>query len=255
MQFIPRALCLALLAGCVSRADLDEIKKNQKDILAKLGELEKKGPAAPSMPQRPPGPDASAVYSFPVDASPASGPADALVTVIEVSDFQCPYCKRVGPTMTQIKEKYGKDVRIVFKHNPLGFHKRAMPAASASMCAHEQGKFWEMHDQLFENNRDLEDEHVEKYAKAVGLDMGKWSACYKENRFEKQILADQTTASKLGARGTPAFFVNGRYLSGARPFEQFAELIDEELKKAKESGVDRGSYYETAVVQKGKRSI
>jgi protein-disulfide isomerase len=143
----------------------------------------------------------------------------------------------------------------VFKHNPLPFHNRAMPAANASACANAQGKFWEMHDAIFENNRELEDNHLESYAQKVGLNMKEWKACYAENRFKDEILEDQKTAGQLGARGTPAFFINGRFLSGAQPFGNFKALIDEELKKAKASGVPQGEYYEKNVVAKGKRSV
>lgn len=143
----------------------------------------------------------------------------------------------------------------MFKHNPLPFHDRAMPAANASMCANEQGKFWPMHDAIFENNRELEDKNLETYATTAGLDMAKFKSCYAENKHQKQIQEDQQTATKLGARGTPAFFINGRYLSGARPFDQFVPLIDEELTKAKASGIAKAEYYKKAVVAGGKQAM
>ena len=102
------------------------------------------------------------------------------------------------------------------------------------MCANEQGKFWEMHDTIFENMRQLEDKDLAGYAKKVGLDEGRYSSCYSANKYKDQILKDQRTATSLGARGTPAFFINGRFLSGAQPFPAFQALIDEELKKANE---------------------
>ncbi len=150
-------------------------------------------------------------------------------------------------------EKYPKDVRIAFKHNPLGFHKRAMPAANASMCAGDQGKFWEMHDVIFDNMRALEDANLESYAQKTGLDMAKFKSCYSANKFKAQILKDQSTGVKLGARGTPAFFINGRFLSGAQPFPAFDSLIQEELKKAKDSGVARAEYYNKVIVGKGRK--
>ncbi len=152
-------------------------------------------------------------------------------------------------------DEYKDDVRIVFKQNPLGFHKRAMPAANATECAGEQGKFWEMHDVIFENNRKLEDADLESYAEKVGLKMKFFKDCYKENKYKYRILDDQKTAVGLGARGTPAFFVNGRYLSGARPLEDFKKIIDEELKKAKGSGIPRAEYYKKAIVAKGKKRL
>ena len=130
-----------------------------------------------------------------------------------------------------------------------------MPAANATMCAHEQGKFWEMHDAIFENNRALEDANITSYAAKVGLDAGKFDACYKANKFKDQIVKDQRTAVSLGARGTPAFFVNGRFLSGAQPLPAFEKLIDEELKKAKASGIAKADYYSKGVVAKGAKSM
>jgi protein-disulfide isomerase len=130
-----------------------------------------------------------------------------------------------------------------------------MPAANASMCANEQGKFWEMHDKIFENNRALNDPDLEANAQALGLDMGKFKECYSANKFKNQIETDQRTAVQLGARGTPAFFINGRYLSGAQPSASFGRIIDEELKKAKDSGVSKDSYYEETVVKKGDKKL
>jgi len=143
----------------------------------------------------------------------------------------------------------------VYKFNPLGFHQRAMPSAMAAACAVEQGKFWEMHDKIFENNRALNDPDLEGYAQAVGLNMGKYKDCYTANKFKDMIEGDQRTATALGARGTPAFFINGRYLSGAQPTASFARIVDEELKKAKDSGISKDKYYEEAVVKKGEKKL
>ena len=249
-----------LLTSCgASPEQVAEIKKSQEEILAKLEKeiipkIDKLAAPAPA-PQAPGRPDPAKVYAFEVGESAAKGPADAWVTIIEVSDFQCPFCKRVGPTLKQIEEKYGADVRVVFKHNPLAFHNRAKPAAMAAECAHEQGKFWEMHDLLFENNRELEDTHLEKYAQSAGLDVGKWKSCYAGNKYGARIDADQKQAMTLGARGTPAFFINGRNLSGAQPFASFEALIDEEVKKAKASGIPKKDYYTKVVIEKGAKSM
>ena len=143
----------------------------------------------------------------------------------------------------------------MFKQNPLSFHNRAMPAANASECAREQGKFWEMHDKIFDNNRKLEDADLEGYAKGIGLSLSRFKSCYSANEYKSRIEADQKTAVSLGARGTPAFFVNGRYLSGAQPVASFSRLIDEELKKAKSSGVSKGDYYEKEIVAKGLKKL
>ncbi|MEL6341158.1 MAG: thioredoxin domain-containing protein [Myxococcota bacterium] len=251
------AFIAAALIGCVTRSDLEELKTNQKQIIEKLEKIEKAGPPAQAQRQRPRGPDPQAVYSFQVGESHTKGPDDAWVTLVEISDFQCPFCNRVGPTMKQIEETYGDDVRIVWKHNPLSFHKRALPAAIAAECAGEQGDgmFWKYHDKVFENQKALEDADLESYAKDTGIDMGRWKGCYDEQKYKNKILADQRAAVTLGARGTPAFFINGRFLSGAQPFPAFKQLIDEELKKAKDSGIGKGEYYSKAVEAKGKKSL
>jgi protein-disulfide isomerase len=131
--------------------------------------------AAPEQPaQRQP--DPNAVYKVPVGPSAQKGPKDALVTIVEFSDFQCPFCTRVNPTIAKIQEEYKNDVRIVFKHNALPFHKEAQKAAEAALEARDQGKFWEMHDKLFENQKALTRPDLEKYAKELGLNAGRTCA-------------------------------------------------------------------------------
>lgn len=239
------------LSACVTRGDIEEIKANQKEILEKIA----KAPARQPPRKRPRGPDPEKVYSMPVQGAAIKGTNDAWVTVVEVSDFQCPYCKRVVPTLKQIEEKYGADVRVAFKHNPLGFHNRARFAANAAECAGEQGKFWEMHDTLFENQRQLEDANLEQYAGKIGLNVGTWKSCYSNKKYDGKITGDQRSATSLGARGTPAFFINGRFLSGAQPLPAFVEVIDQELAKAKKSGIAKADYYNKAIVEKGLKAI
>lgn len=255
MRFIAKNTLVFLLgvsvAGCVTRGEIEEIKANQEKILAKLDKVK----AAPSRPERPRGPDPSKVYSFPVGDAAVKGGKDAWVTIVEVSDFQCPFCSRVNATLEEVMKTYKNDVRITFKHNPLPFHKRAMPAALAAECASEQDKFWPMHDKLFGNARALEDADLEKYAKEIGVDMGRWKSCFSGKKYEKRIKQDQRIATTLGARGTPAFFINGRFLSGAQPFTKFKALIDEELAKAKKSGLSKSEYYAKAVVAKGNKKL
>ena len=123
-------------------------------------------------------------------------------------------------------------MKIVFKQNPLGFHKRAMPAALASMAAHKQGRFWEMHDQMFANMRKLEDNHLDGYAEAIGLDMAQFKRDMADRGLKTQILNDQAAAVALGKGGTPAFFINGKALSGAQPFPAFKKEIDAEIAAA-----------------------
>jgi len=198
-------------------------------------------------------PDPNAVYKVPVGKSAVKGKKDALITIVEFSDFQCPFCTRVNPTMTKIQEEYGKDVRIAFKHNALPFHKDAGPAAQAALEARDQGKFWQMHDKLFENQKALKGENLEAYAKEVGLNVAKFKTAMSSEKHKAETEADQKLARSLGASGTPSFFINGRNLRGAQPFEAFKRVIDEELKKAKAlvaKGTPKGQLY-AKIIEKG----
>ncbi|MHA7629984.1 DsbA family protein [Corallococcus sp. M7] len=189
-----------------------------------------RAPSRPSQPQAEP-PAAAKKIEIPAD-SPSFGPATAKVTIVEWSDFECPFCSRAVPTLNKIKETYGKDVRVVFRHQPLPMHSHAKIAAAASMAAHEQGKFWEMHDKLFANQRALERGDLEKYAQELGLDMNKFKAALESSKISAKVEADSSAGMAVGANGTPAFFINGRFLSGAQPFEAFKPLIDQEIAKA-----------------------
>ncbi len=247
-------VAVALFAvACVTRGDIEEIKEGQKKILAKLEQGAR--PGAAQQAQRPQGPDPAKVYGIPVGDSAAKGSGDAWVTIVEVSDFQCPFCSRVVPTIKDVTAKYGNDVRVVFKHNPLPFHNRAKPAAKAAECAREQGKFWEMHDELFANQKALEDANLEQYAQKVGANMGAWKSCYQSPKMDERIDNDQKVAASFGARGTPAFFINGRFLSGAQPLQAFTAVIDEELEKAKKSGMNKKEYYAKAVETNGAKAM
>lgn len=212
-----------VLAKGVSKAQLyTELVKNGKSK------------AAPPKPRQRPGQGTGRqMVSFPSHV-PCFGPKDAKVTIVEFSDFQCPYCGRVEPTIKKIKETYKNDVRFCFRQNPLSFHKDAHLAATASMAAGEQGKFWEMHDKMYANQRQIKRPDLEKYAQELGLNMSKFKAALDNNAFDAQIAQDQKEAMKLGSRGTPGFFINGLKVSGAQPFARFKSVIDGDLKKADE---------------------
>jgi protein-disulfide isomerase len=160
---------------------------------------------------------------------PQRGPADAPVTIIEFSDFQCPYCKRAEPIINEVREKYGDKVKLVYMDFPLSFHEHAMGAATAARCAADQGKFWEYHDQLFENQSKLDPNDLKATAKKVGLDETKFDQCLASDKVKDEINADVEQGHNLGVDGTPAFFINGRPLSGAQPATAFSQVIDEEL--------------------------
>jgi protein-disulfide isomerase len=177
------------------------------------------------------------VWKVPVASDdPIRGNKDALVTIIEYSDFQCPFCKRVEDTLKQVMTTYGNDVRIVWKDNPLPFHPRAKPSAELARFAYKtkgEKAFWDVHDALYDSQPKLEDDDLKAIAEKTGLS---WDAAKKaidENKFADKIDASVDQASDFQARGTPHFFINGVRLSGAQPFEKFKASIDEQLAKAK----------------------
>lgn len=160
---------------------------------------------------------------------PSKGPANAPVTIVEFSEFECPFCARVNPTLDQIRSTYGEKVRIVFRHLPLPMHPHALKAAEAALCAEEEGKFWEMHDAMFADQRNLGIDALKAKAATLGLDAARFDECLASGRHAARVQADLAEGQQVGANGTPTFFINGRYLSGAQPFEAFKELIDDEL--------------------------
>lgn len=164
-----------------------------------------------------------------VDAKgPSRGPSNAPITVVEFSDFQCPYCGRARDTIEQMMQEYAGKVRLVFREFPLDFHKNAKKAAEAALCANDQGKFWQYHDQLFKNQQKLEVPQLKEHASAVGLDAAKFTGCLESGQHTKDVEADMADGQKLGVPGTPTVFVNGIALSNAT-MDEFKRVIDEEL--------------------------
>jgi protein-disulfide isomerase len=157
------------------------------------------------------------------------GGAKAAVTIVEFSDYECPFCKRGEDAVQKVVDTYGDKVRVVFRDYPLEFHPRARPAAEAAACANAQGKFWEYNKKLFANQTALSDDNFKTYAKDIGLDTAKFDECYAKKPHSAAIDKDMADGAAAGVNGTPAFFINGRSLSGAQPFERFKEIIDEEL--------------------------
>ncbi len=216
----------AINAGVAAGQVYDALTRNAKPGAAVADANQPPKPAQPATA------DPAAVYKVPVGSSPERGSKTAKVTVVQFSDFQCPFCSRVEPTVTQIEKDYGKDIRVVWKNNPLPFHPNATPAAMAAMAAGEQGKFWEMHDKIFADQAHLDDATYEKYANELGLNINKWKAAITAKKAEPSIKEDMALAERLGARGTPSFFINGRPLRGAQPVEQFKAVIDKEIETA-----------------------
>jgi protein-disulfide isomerase len=161
--------------------------------------------------------------------SPAKGPANAPIELVEFSDFQCPFCFRAHPTVDQVLKAYGDRIRFVYRHYPLPNHPNARPAAEASACAAEQGKFWPYHDRLFATQSKLSDSDLKQDAAELGLDPAKFNACVDSRKFKAEVDADLRDGEAAGVNGTPAFFINGRLINGAQPFDTFKKVIDEEL--------------------------
>ncbi len=162
--------------------------------------------------------------------SPRRGPADARVTLVEFSDFQCSYCAQAETTVRQVLATYPDDVALVYVNFPLpSLHPNALPAAQAFLAAARQGQAWPMHDLLFEHRTALSDANLVSYAQALGLDLDQFNADRTGGQVADQLAEDEALAQSLGVAATPTFFINGRKLVGAQPFSAFAQGIDEEL--------------------------
>ena len=219
-------MAVAFVLGCQPKKATDadktppQVAKKSADASAKAGDSAK----------------------VPVGASFQKGPSDALVTIVEFSEFQCPFCTRVLPTLQKIRDTYKDDVRIVFKHNPLPFHKDAPSRLKRRLQRVSRVSFGKC-DLLFTNTKTLKENNLNDYAKKLGLDMTKFAAALKSDKTKKMVADDQALARKVGARGTPHFFINGKRLSGAQPFANFKKEIDAQLAAAK------------ALVAKGTRAL
>ncbi len=222
---------ITFLSGCQKIADkmIDnyferkgtEVVEKTIDEIVKKKREEARKQAEPTLQER-----LKNKVNVSIEGAPFKGPADAPITIVEFSDFQCPYCKRVLPSVEEVIKAYPGKIKLAFRHNPLPFHQQAKPAAKAAMAAHKQGKFWEMHDKLFENQTALKDENYKKWAKELKLDMKKFEKDFKDAASDKVIDEDMTFAQSNGAGGTPSFFINGVLLVGAQPTERFKEVID-----------------------------
>jgi protein-disulfide isomerase len=164
------------------------------------------------------------------EGAPFKGSQSAPITIVEFSDFQCSYCKRVLNVLNQVLERYPDKVKLAFRDFPIvNIHPHAQKAAEAAHCAAEQGKFWEYHDLLFEKQEAIPTTNFAEYAKALGLDVTTFQACIDSRKHKETVERNYADGVKAGVSGTPAFFINGRPLSGAQPLEAFKAVIDEEL--------------------------
>ncbi len=214
---------------------VEQQDKKFTELGTKIAEAVKSAPARPTAPSDPKNVKVS------IDDDPIKGDLKAPVTIVEFSDYECPFCKRNhDQVFPQIKKDYidtGK-VRYVFRDYPLGFHKKAVPAAVAANCAGEQGKYWEINDFLFQSRANLADEKYTEFAKTNGLDLAKFEACRKDIKQQEEVNKDFEDGKNYGVRGTPSFFIgkteNGKemtgvYVRGARPYNTFKTEIDKLL--------------------------
>lgn len=222
-------------------------------------QLEQIRSAAPA--QRPRQADPDAVYAVPVGNSPFEGPADAKVTIVEAFEFACAFCERSRETVRAIRKRYGKDVRIVHK-NFLVHPGLAMVPALAACAADAQGKYQPMHEAIWEKgykaNRDLSADNMMAIARSLGLNMARFERDMDSDACTRRIAEEQSLMARIGTRGTPTFYINGRILTGAQPLPSFESLIDEELAKANEAigkqGIAQRDYYQH-IVDNGRTSM
>lgn len=169
---------------------------------------------------------------FTAEPAMVRGPAAAPVTIVEWSDYQCPYCKRAQEILARLQAEFPETVKIAFKDFPLRSHDRALPAALAARCAGAQGRYWEYHDLLFVAQPDFSRDQLVGYARRLGLDAAPFTDCLDSARFQEAVLADQREGRDAGVRATPTFFINGRKIEGALPIEAFREAIQRALREA-----------------------
>ena len=168
-----------------------------------------------------------------VNGAPFKGPATAPVTIVEFSNFHCPFCKRVLPRLGQLESQYGDKVKLVFRDYPIdNLYPAGRKAHEAARCAYEPGKFWAYHDLLFANAPKASPEQLKTYAQEVGLDVAAFEQCVNSGTYQAAVQSDVEEGTRVGVTGTPAFFINGRLVSGAQPLESFVRVIEEELARA-----------------------
>ena len=196
----------------------------------------------------------SSASGVPLGDSPQRGPSDAWVTVVEFSDFECPFCGLAEPNVSELLALYPDDVRVVYKHFPLPQHAHARSAANAAECARAQGPapdgyFWEMHDLLFANQASLGEAALAGYASRIpGLDATAWQTCFDARTYDSRVKSDASLGARIGVNGTPTFLINGERVVGAQPLPTLQAAVESARDAAIASGIPRADYYDQAVL-------
>ena len=172
--------------------------------------------------------------AIPVDGSPVKGPVDGRITIVEFSDFECPYCSLAVKEVYTVMAAYPNDMKLIFKQFPLSMHPNAPLAAAASLAAKEQGKFWELHDLMFANFRKISRDNILVWAKQIGLDMERFKNDLASTKYQAVVQKDVADGEAVGVYGTPAFFINGKHYNGPVTLESLKPILDAELKGAKD---------------------
>jgi len=195
--------------------------KNEDQVYAVLREMQKQGPVQPKLLEDP--------VTIPVTGAPFFGPANARITIVEFSDFQCPYCSLAAPKAAAVAAQYPKDVRVVFKQFPLDIHSNAALAAEASLAAHAQGKFWPLHDKMFASFRQISRTTILRWAQEAGIEMKAFQADLDSGKYKATVAAEQAEGMKAGVMGTPTFFINGKRYNGPFELQALKPVLDAEL--------------------------
>jgi protein-disulfide isomerase len=235
LRFVPLALAIALsFFGCKPQPQdmekaIGDYLQQHPQVIQKAVQDAMKTQARPRPPEPPLEEKIKNAIQVDLNNAPTEGPANAPITIVEFSDFQCPFCGRVVPTIKQLMKDYNGKVQLAFRMNPLPFHQFAPSAAKAALAAKDQGKFWQMHDLLFENQKDLSDDSIRKLAQQAGLNMTRFEKDWKSTKYDALLVQDMDFAKNHGASGTPAFFINGVLVSGAQPIDNFRVVINKLL--------------------------
>jgi protein-disulfide isomerase len=252
---------LTMIASCRSKEATQPVESPSGDEGEASEAFVSEPPApAPKVVEAAPGePDPRVLYQVPLQGNePQMGPDDALITIVEFGDFDCPFCKERAPTLVQLREKYRDDLRVIWMNYPLPGHRNARPAATAALEAQAQKGhegFWRMHDKLFENQGSLDRQTLERLGQELGLDMRKLRHALDSDKYAEAINRDMALGTKLAIPGTPSYYMNGRFMAGF-PLQTWSYAIDSRIgsvRRLVESGVPRSELYER-IIETGKES-